>query len=321
MMRTLITGGLGYIGHALTLEMQEHGHHVTALSRDRGEGLAPLPPGTEVIFADLRDRVGVTEIVATGRFDAIVHLAGLVQARESFKQPLDYFDVNVGGTANLLHAIDALKPQARPKLVYGSTTLVYGSRFVGAVTENQEPSPESPYADTKVAAERLIYAQAISGRLAATILRIFNVAGGVDGICDIDRTRILPALLRVAAGQDPEITLVGQGLAVRDFVHVVDVARAIRMAIDFARPGDCPVYNIGSGVGTRIIDMLHALEAVVGRSLPVKQTPQDGPAPRLIADITLAQAELKWFPLKSEPLQIVSDAWACWPNVSNFDKG
>jgi UDP-glucose 4-epimerase len=311
--RALVTGGLGYIGHAVTVELQGHGYDVTVLSRDRMFGAVPLPDGTAVATADLRDRAALTTIVTEGGFDAVIHLGGLARARESFDEPLDYFDVNVGGTANLLHAINALELGSRPSLVYGSTTLVYGSRFVGAVTENAEPAPESPYADTKVAAERLISAHAVSGNLAATILRIFNVAGGVDGVCDTDPTRIIPNLLRVAAAEDEEITLVGNGLGMRDFVHVADVARAIRMAIDVAHVGDCPIYNIGSGNGTRIIDMVGEVEAVSGRTLKIKHIPQDGAPPRLIADISYARTRLKWSPERSDAHTIIADAWLCWP--------
>jgi UDP-glucose 4-epimerase len=313
-MRALITGGLGYIGHAVTVDLRAADWDVTVLSRDRVEGAVPVPDGTEVVHADLRDRARLAAVIADHEFDTVVHLGGLARARESFDEPLNYFDVNVGGSANLLHAIaDLPEGRNRPSLVYGSTTLVYGSRHVGAADENTEPSPESPYADTKVATERMIAAHATTGSLAGTILRIFNVGGGVEGVCDTDPTRIIPSLMRVAGGEERTITLVGNGTAMRDFVHVADVARAIRLAIAASRTGACPIYNIGSGVGTRIIDALTQVEEISGQQFEIEHTPQEGAPGRLIADISYAESQLGWRPERSDIGTIVADAWKCWP--------
>lgn len=311
-MHALVTGGLGYIGHAVTAELMAAGWQVTALSRGNDETGEPPASGATVIVGDLVDRARMTEIVTGGGYDAIVHLGGLARARESFHEPLAYFDVNVGGTANLLHALGELPDGRRPGLIYASTTLVYGSRYVGAVDENHEPSPESPYADTKVAAERLIAAQAITGKLAAVILRVFNVGGGVNGVADADPTRIIPNLLRVASGETKSVTLVGNGTAIRDFVHVADVAKAVRLATGVVRTGACPTYNIGSGVGSRIVDVLRCVEEVTGHSLEINNTPQDGAPARLIADIRYATGHLDWTPNSSDLHTIISDAWKCW---------
>ena len=312
-MHALVTGGLGYIGHAVTAELISAGWEVTALSRGAGERDEPLANGAEVIVGDLVDRDRINEIVSDGDYDTIVHLAGLARARESFEQPLAYFDVNVGGTSNLLHAIERLPDERkRPSIIYASTTLIYGSRYVGAVDENHEPSPESPYADTKVAAERLIAAQATTGRLAAVILRVFNVGGGVDGVGDADPTRIIPNLLRVAAGESDAVTLVGNGTAIRDFVHVADVANAVRLAAGVVRHGACPIFNIGSGVGSRLVDVLRCVEDVTGRSLVIHNTPQDGAPARLIADVRYATGHLDWAPERSDLRTIIADAWKCW---------
>jgi UDP-glucose 4-epimerase len=312
-MRALVTGGLGYIGRAVTSELLAAGTEVTVLTRDaNGTATAPLP-NARIAVGDVRDRTFVGDLLHEGRFDTVVHLAGLALARESFSRPIPYFEVNVGGANNLLHQIDEMPANMpRPSLIYASTTLIYGSRYVGAVPEHAAPDPESPYADTKVATERLIIAQANTGRLSATILRIFNVGGAVNGIGDTDPTRIIPATLRAGAGEVPFIELAGDGSALRDFVHVADVASAVRTAIDAVRPGDCPVYNIGSGVGSRILDVLHCVEDVSGRTIPVKKTPERVPPGRLIADISLATRQLGWEPHRSDLRSIVGDAWASW---------
>jgi len=313
-MRVLVTGGLGFIGHAVTVDLRQVGYDVTVLRRDPENGSTTTSSGATIVSADLRDRERIFDIVKHGSYDAVVHLGGLPRPRESFAEPLDYFDVNVGGTLNLLRALETFPAAAGPTpLIYPSTTLVYGSRRVGSVDESLDPSPETPYADTKVAAERMIMAHAETGGCSAAILRIFNVGGGVAGVCDTDSTRIIPALLGAAAGQRANITLVGNGTTIRDFVHVADVATAARAALSFVWPGACPVFNVGSGVGTRMIDLLHCVEEVTGQTISVQHTPQEGPPGRLIADIGYAKSQLRWEPGRSDLRTIVADAWAYWP--------
>lgn len=313
-MRVLVTGGLGYVGHAVTVDFRQAGYDVTVLRRGPEDSSETTPAGATVVSGDLRDRDRILEIIKNGSFDAVVHLGGLPRPRESYAEPLDYFDVNVGGTLNLLRALESHPGPSGPvPLVYASTTLVYGSRRVGSVDESVDPSPESPYADTKVAAERMIAAHAETGAGAAAILRIFNVGGGYGGVGDNDQSRIIPTLLAAAAGQRASITLVGNGTTIRDFVHVADVASAARAAISYAWPGACPVFNVGSGVGTRMVDLLHCVEEVTGQTISVQHTPQEGPPGRLIADISYARTQLRWEPVRSDLPTIVRDAWECWP--------
>lgn len=313
-MRTLVTGGLGYIGHAVCSELRAAGYDVTATTRtDLSEAVAPS--GVSVVACDMRDGAALTELVVDGRFDSVVHLAGLARTRESFDVPLAYFDVNVGGAVNLLEALDKVPPSRRPSLLYGSTTLVYGSRYVGVVDENSVPDPESPYADTKLAVERLVAAQANAGNLAAAVLRIFNVGGGYDGVGDTDPTRIIPNLLRAATGETDGIDIVGHGRAMRDFVHVADVAAAIRSAMAAVHPGTCPIFNVGSGVGTRIIDVAHCVEEVSGCEINMRSTAPEGSPSRLVADIGYALRRLDWAPQRSDLHTIIEDAWACWPRA------
>jgi UDP-glucose 4-epimerase len=119
--------------------------------------------------------------------------------------------------------------------------------------------------------------------------------------------------MRVAASETRSITLMGNGTALRDFVHVADVARAIRLAVEAARGGACPVYNIGSGTGTRIIDVVRHVEEIVGHDFEIVHTPQEGAPGRLIADIGYAAAQLGWAPQRSDIATIVADAWKYWP--------
>ena len=307
-MRVLVTGGLGYVGRAVSLELLATGNYVVALAPGSE---AAAPAGVEVVNGDLRDGECVAAIVRDGSFDAVVHLAALARARDSVSSPHDYQAVNVGGTENLLRALDA---RAQPvRFVFASTAMVYGSRHDSAVDEDVDPAPDTPYGRTKLAAERLVAAHAAGGTSAAVILRIFNVGGAVAGVADPDRSRIIPLLLSVAAGERAAFTLLGEGSAIRDFVHVADVALAARAALERAAPGASRVYNVGSGVGTRVIDVVRCVEETTGQRIAVEHAPDEGAPGRLVADVARARRDLDWSPARSQLSTIVADAWAAWP--------
>ena len=311
-MHVLVTGGLGFLGHAVSLDLLANGHRIAILTRNRS---ADPPSGAQLIHGDIRDRPRMSEIVAEHHFDGIVHLAALTRGRDSIADPLTYFDVNVGGTLNLLMALDAARDERAPvRFVFASTNIVYGSVHVGALSEDIDPHPESPYAASKVAAEQLIAAYAATGSIGATTLRCFNVAGAADGIGDTDPSRIIPNIFRVATGQLPYVTLNGNGngSAVRDFVHVMDVATAVRLALDTSTPGKYGVYNVGSGTGTSMAEVVRTAELVLSRSVEVARMPPKPEPQALTADIRLATTELGWKPERSDLRKILADAWGAW---------
>ena len=295
-MRVLVTGGLGLLGRAVTRDLRAAGHDVTVLARR---------PGAGVMTADLRDRERIREVVAG--FDAVCHLAALTRARDSFADPLSFYDVNVAGTLNLL-----LGAAPGTRFVFASTNLVYGSSHTGALHEDLEPRPESPYAASKLAAEQLIAAQAATGAIGAVSLRLFNVAGAVDGVGDTDTARIIPNVFRALTGELPHITLNGDGSVVRDYVHMVDAAAAVREALSACPPGRHRVYNVGSGVGTSVAQIVAAAEAVAGRPVPVERMPPKPEPQSMTGDIGRAVRELGWRPTRSTVDEIVADAWAAW---------
>ena len=151
-MRVLVTGGLGFLGHAVTLDLLAAGHQVTVLTR--GTSDRKPPAGADLTTGDICDRQGMAELFQDGDYGGVVHLAALTSGRDSFADPLAYFDVNTGGTLNLLMAIDQLRHERPPvSFVFASTNIVYGSQRTGALSEDLDPHPESPYAASKVAAE------------------------------------------------------------------------------------------------------------------------------------------------------------------------
>ncbi|MEV4466376.1 NAD-dependent epimerase/dehydratase family protein [Micromonospora echinofusca] len=311
-MHVLVTGGLGFLGRAVGRELLATGHRVTVMTRGRGD--RNPPPGVELVTGDIRDRARVAEIVQEGGYDGVVHLAALTSGRDSFADPLGYFDVNATGTLNLLMALDAARSITAPAaLVFASTNIVYGSQHHGALSEDLDPHPESPYAASKVAAEHMVAAYAATGVIGAVTVRPFNIAGAVDGVTDTDPARIIPNAFRAITGQLDHVTLNGDGSAVRDFVHVTDVATGIRLALVACTPGGCQTINLGSGVGTSMATVVAAAEQIAGHPVTVHRQPPKPEPSSLIADISRARTALRWTPKKSGLTNILTDAWEAWP--------
>jgi UDP-glucose 4-epimerase len=309
--RVLVTGGLGFLGHAVTVNLLAAGHRVTVMSRGRAD--AKPAAGAELVTADIRDRVRVGEIVRAGDFDGVCHLAAVTSGRDSLADPLTYFDVNAAGTLNLLMGLDTVRNRRPPvAFVLASTNIVYGSRHVGALSEDLDVHPESPYAASKVAAEQMVTAYAETGAIGAVILRCFNVAGAVDGVTDTDPGRIIPNIFRAMAGQAPHVTLNGDGSAIRDFVHVADAADAFRLALTKCEPGQHRVYNIGSGTGTSMADLVETAEQITDIAVSVNRVAPKAEPPRLTSNSDLAATDLGWRPIRSSSSGIIADAWRTW---------
>jgi UDP-glucose 4-epimerase len=312
-MKILVTGGLGYIGWAVTRSLRQAGHDVDVLSRQSN---ATPPAGARLVRADLTDADALTEVVTAGRYDGVCHLAALTRGRDSFADPLGYWHVNVGGTLNLIRAIAAARPPTPTRFVLASTNIVYGSQREGALSEDLPPRPESPYGASKAAAERLVSDVAATGAITAVILRVFNASGAVDRRPDRDPTRIIPAIMRVARGELPVLAVNGDGTVRRDFTHVADVATAFRLALETDRP-DTTVYNVGTGRGTSVADLITAAEAITGRPIPIERRPPKPEPHTSIADPTRIQTDLGWRPENSDLTTILGSAWdaANSPNV------
>jgi UDP-glucose 4-epimerase len=301
--RVLVTGGQGFLGRAVVAELAAHRHEVIALTR-RADG---TPAGLQVVCADLRERDEVTAAVVPLKVDAVCHLAGLTSVRDSLADPLGYFETNVGGTANLLSALaEAGLPVP---MVFASTSAVYGSARPGQLGEGLEPRAENPYAASKLAAEQLLTYHAATGAIGATVLRCFNIAGAVDGFGDPDKSRIIPATLRTAAGEIPHVTVNGDGSAVREFTHVLDVAQAVRLALDTTVPGQARTFNVGTGDGVSMMDVIGTAEKVTGRVIPVVHRPPAREAHTLVADGSRIRETLGWYASRSSLECMIRDAW------------
>lgn len=294
-MRVLVTGAAGYIGYAVGRRLAAAGHEVDGLvRRDAG-----LPAGVRAVRGDLLAPDGLP----CGPYDGVCHLAALTRVRESFERPLPYFTANVQGTVNLLEAV------AADRVVFGSTAAVYGTPERQPIPETEATAPASPYGASKLAAEQAVRYHARTGAIGAVVLRTFNVAGSVDGRIDPDGTRLIPAALAVAAGHAPHLDVNGDGRAVREYLHVDDLAAAYVRALEAVRPGEDRVYNVGSGAGAAVHEVVAAVEAVTGRPVPVRRRPARPEAPVLVCDAAAIRGELGWRPERSALPEIIAGSW------------
>ncbi|MCQ0010395.1 GDP-mannose 4,6-dehydratase [Actinomadura madurae] len=260
---------------------------------------AGVPDGVRPVHGDLL----VPDGLPRGPYDGICHLAALTRVRESFDAPLRYFTANVQGTVNLLEAVDA------DRVVLGSTAAVYGTPERQPIPESEPAAPASPYGASKLAAEQAVRFHARTGAIGAVVLRTFNVAGSVDGRVDPDETRLIPKALAVAAGRAPHLDVNGDGLAVREYLHVDDLAAAYVRAVEAVAPGEDRVYNVGSGAGAAVREVVAAVEEVTGRPVPTRSRPARPEAPVLVCDATAIRTGLGWRPDRSALPEIIAGAW------------
>jgi UDP-glucose 4-epimerase len=304
--RVLVTGATGYLGGAVLRRLQAAGHTPVALLRRPG---VALPDGVEARPGDVLDAASLR--AAVEGVDGVAHLAALTRVREAAGQADRYERVNVGGTTAALDAAVAeARRRDRPlRFLLASTAVVYGAATVRPIPETAPLAPLNPYATSKVAAERLVAGRA-GPELAAAVLRVFNAAGAIGAHADTDPTRIVPRVLAVAAGRAPRLEVYGDGTAVRDYVHVADVGDAVVAALEAARPGAAPVWNVGASPAS-VLDLVEAARRVTGRPVPVADRPAvPGEAPDLRADTTAVRAALGWRPRRSSLEELLGSQWA-----------
>jgi len=315
-MRVLVTGAAGFIGSHLVRHLMRRGFTVTALD-DFSEGHhQALPPHLEVFEADVRDFNALTRVFGQRHFDAIVHLAALTSASESFEDPQRYFITNLVGTVTLLRAAVDFRVS---RFIFASDAAVYGKPRKKIVHESHPCLPVTPYARSKHFVEQMLADYWRGYGLTVMALRVFVVAGAwaEEGVGESHRLErhLIPNLLKVALGQKDAITINGtdyptdDGTAIRDYVHILDVCEAFEKALQ--TPCERPVVlNVGSGRGHSVLEVLKVAERVTGKSIPFKKGPRLEHEPaRLVGSVDAAAQFLDWHPTRSDITQIVADAW------------
>lgn len=306
-MRVLVTGASGYVGWAVVHELRARGHQVVTLLH---ESVSAFPDDVEVRIGSLLSEAALRD--AVNGVNGVVHLAARSTVRDSVAHPTRVWRTNVAGTLNLLDALGVVfeRTSMPARLVFASTGSVYGTPAQQPINETAALAPLNPYGASKAAVEQLIGAQAATGALGAITLRMFSAAGAVAGRADQDLSRIIPKVVAVATGAEPMVSVNGDGSAVRDFVHVADIATAMATALDAAVPGEHEVYNVGA-VPASVADIIAATERVSGRSVAVEHQPVNpSEAPELRADTTKIRAELGWAPTRTTIEELVGDQWA-----------
>jgi UDP-glucose 4-epimerase len=313
-MKLLVTGGAGYIGSIVSRHLLAAGHEVVVLDNlERGHREA-VAPGARLVEADLREAAAIRAILAEG-FDGVLHFAALSLVGESVVHPDLYYATNVLGTFNLLQA---MRDAEVPRLVFSSTAAVYGQPDEVPIPEHAAPRPVNAYGASKLAVDNMIRDFCTAFGLGAVSLRYFNVAGAAQGAGEDHQpeTHLIPNVLRAAQGRVDHVELFGtdyptpDGTAVRDYIHIDDLAVAHLLALDAATAGEHRVYNLGSGTGYSVREVIDAVRAVTGAEIAVVESPRRaGDPPRLVAGADRIRAELGWTPVKD--LQaMVADAWA-----------
>jgi UDP-glucose 4-epimerase len=315
-MKILVTGGAGYIGGVVTHRLLDAGHHVVVLD-DLSSGRADnVPAGVEFHRMSVH---GVAEVLTpSAGFDGVLHFAGKIEVAESVARPDLYWSVNLGGTSALL---SAMRAAGTPRLIFSSTSSVYRSdnAVVGRpVDEDAEIRPPNPYAASKLAADLMLAGEATAYGLGATSLRYFNAAGAVGALGERHdpESHLIPIALRAAAGQRDGFTLYGDdyptpdGTTIRDYVHVADLADAHLAALDAVVGGRHEVFNLGTGQGYSVRQVVDAVREVSGRDFPVRVAARrPGDWTVTVAANDKARRELGWEPKHTDLTDIVGDAW------------
>ncbi len=313
-MRFLVTGGAGYIGSIVTVQLLEDGHEVVVLDNLSKGHRRAVPEGASFVRGDLLDAQRLARVLATG-FDGVLHFAALSLVGESVRHPERYYRTNVMGTLNLL---EGMLPAGIPRLVFSSTAAVYGEPEKVPIPETAPAHPTNPYGGSKLAVDNLIGFYAAAHGLRATSLRYFNVAGasGQFGEDHQPETHLIPLVLEVAAERRTSVEIYGtdyptpDGTAIRDYIHIEDLAQAHLVALEAAKPKEHRIYNLGNGTGFSVREVLRCAREVTGRRIKTIEAPRRAGDPAvLVATSRKIQEELGWAPKKPDLEAMVSDAW------------
>jgi len=316
MKRILVTGGAGYIGSNTTLQLLDAGYDVVVVDNlSRGNRDAVDPERLRVV--DLEDTDGLIRVMHEKPCHAVIHFAAFIAVGESMKVPEIYFQNNTGGSLSLFKAM--LKTGIR-NVVFSSTAAVYGMPKNVPIPETEPRVPVNAYGESKVMVEKMLeWFDQIHG-MRSVCLRYFNASGadpkGRAGEDHEPETHLIPLLFRAVQTGEP-VTLFGDdyptpdGTCIRDYIHVTDLAQAHIAAVEaLCAGGASKKYNVGTGHGYSVREVLNAVEEVTGQKVPFTMGPRrDGDPPTLVADSSRLKSELGWKPVHSDLHAIVETAW------------
>jgi UDP-glucose 4-epimerase len=315
-MKILLTGGAGYVGSACLRLLKQSGHQVVAYD-NLVEGHAKAVDGAELVVGDIRDTALLEKTLRDHQIEAVMHFAAATNVGESVTNPTYHYDNNIGGTLSLLNAMVAVGVK---KILFSSTCATYGLNPSSPMSEDAEQDPCSPYARTKLAVEWMIRDFAHTYGIGFTILRYFNAAGASDdgrfGEYHHPETHLIPLVLEDILKGPKALKVFGDdyptvdGTCIRYYVHIEDLASAHLLAMEAIAQDTDEVYNIGTGNGQSVLDIIKACELVSGHKVTysiVERRPGD--APELVADPRKLKTRLGWKPQYPNIEDIVRTAW------------
>lgn len=311
-MNVFVTGGAGYIGSVCVEELLNDEHEVTVYDNLTEGHRSAVDNRAVFLLARLSDRQSIYESVRDAKPEAIIHFAANALVGESMTHPGKYFRNNV---SNALKVLDAGVEAGVKKFIFSSTCAVYGLPDKVPITEETPTRPINPYGESKLMFEKILrWYQQIHG-VEAVVFRYFNAAGATEQFGEHHRieTHLIPNVLKVALGQKPHCDIFGtdyptpDGTCVRDYIHIVDLARAHILAME---PGKSGIFNLGNGDGYSVQQVIDTCRKVTGREIPAEERPRRaGDPPRLVAAAEKAKTELGWKPRYTKLEQIVQSAW------------
>jgi UDP-glucose 4-epimerase len=311
----LVTGGAGYIGSVVAVQLLRKGFEVVVLDNLSHGFKQAVPAGARLVVADMADRAALDQLFRERRIDAVVHLAASIEVGESMRVPEKYFRNNTASALTLLEAVLAHRVQ---RLVFSSTAALYGTPERTPIEETDALQPTSAYGESKLLVERMLaWLHRIHGLRYAS-LRYFNAAGaeGEQGEDHHPESHLIPLTLQVALGKLECLSVYGtdyptpDGTCIRDYIHVSDLASAHLVVLDALRERNKLIYNLGNGRGFSVREVVDTVRRVTGHPIPAREAARrPGDPPVLVASSNSIKHELGWTPRYPDLEDIVRSAW------------
>jgi UDP-glucose 4-epimerase len=314
-MNILVTGGAGYIGSATAEALVKAGHAVTVYDSLVTGHQQAVPADAAFVQADLSDSYALIETLTREKFDAVMHFAAFIEAGESMKEPGRFFQNNFSNSLRLME--NAMRAGVK-RFVFSSTAAVYQSSDE-PLTEESPLGPTNVYGQTKLMVEQALewYRQIHGLRYAS--LRYFNACGALPGRGEAHQpeSHLIPLVLRVPLGQSESISVFGtdystpDGTCIRDYLHIADLVSAHLLALEALKERDQLIYNLGSGKGYTVREVIETARQVTGHRIPVVESPRrPGDSAILVASSEKIKDELGWKPRHDNLHEIITSAWA-----------